>query len=300
VVKAGDLLFQIDPRQFQAALDQARGDLARNEAALEKSRQDVARYGPLAAEGAVSQKELDDSVQAMRANQASVEAARAAVEQSRLNLEWTKVTAPIDGVAGIAVAQVGDLISPTAQLTTVSQLDPIKVYFPLSEQEYLSVADRIQQAESGLRQTTPLELLLADGSIYPHQGRFSAADRQVDVRTGTIQIQTLFPNPKNILRPGQFARVRARTAVRPNAIVVPQRAVQDLQGQYQVIVVGDDGKAQIRNVTVGDRVGSDWVISSGLEHGDRVVVEGQQKVRAGAQVKAEPFVPPATPVRAAS
>jgi membrane fusion protein (multidrug efflux system) len=301
-VKAGELMFEIDPRQFKAALDQAQGELHRAEAALEKSRQDVARYTPLAAEGAVSQKELDDAIQSFAANRAQVDSARAAVEQARLNLDWTKVTAPIEGIAGIAIAQVGDLINEASLLTTISQVDPIKVYFPISEQEYLTVARSVNRAEKAGRppgEAIPLSLLLADGSTYPHTGRFDIAGREVDVRTGTIQIVALFPNADNILRPGQFARVRAAVETANNAIVVPQRAVQDLQGQYQVAVVKPDDTIEIRNVKVGDKFGSNWIVQSGLQAGDRVVAEGLQKVRAGVKVSAKPWVPD-TPVPAAA
>lgn len=300
VVKSGQLLFQIDPRQFQASLDQALGDLARNQAALVKSEQDVARYTPLAAEGAVSQKELDDAVQSMRANQAMVASAQAAVEQARLNLGWTKVTSPIDGVAGIAIAQVGDLIQQSSQLTTVSQLDPIKVYFPISEQEYLTYARRINTDEAAGKSGNPdLEITLADGSVYPRKGAVDVANRQVDVRTGTIQLQALFPNPDNLLRPGQFARVRAPIKVEKNAMIVPQRAVADVQGQLQVAVIGADNKVEVVNVEAGEKVGENWLIKSGLKPGDRIVAEGLQKVRAGAVVNPKPFVAPAaTPMAA--
>lgn len=290
VVKKGDLLFQIDPRQFKAALDQALGDLARSQAALGKSKLDVERYTPLAAEGAVSQKELDDSIQAMRANQAMVDSAKAAVEQARLNLGWTKVTSPINGIAGIAVAQIGDLIQESTQLTTVSQLDPIKATFPISEQEYLVFASRINAIEQGKDPARhDLELTLADGSVYPEKGVADVANRQVDVRTGTIQIQALFPNPKNILRPGQFARVRAPVDMAKNAVVVPQRAVADVQGQHQIAVVDADNKVEIRTVEVGDKAGEGWIVKSGLKSGERVVAEGLQKVRSGMTVSPKPF-----------
>jgi membrane fusion protein (multidrug efflux system) len=290
------VLFQIDPRQFKAVLDQALGDLARNQAALEKSKLDVERYTPLAAEGAVSQKELDDSIQAMRANQAMVDSAKAAVEQARLNLGWTTIKSPIDGVAGIAVAQIGDLIQESTQLTTVSQLDPIKAYFPISEQEYLVFASRINAVEKGTeRARNDLEMTLADGSVYPEKGVADVANRQVDVRTGTIQIQALFPNPNNLLRPGQFARVRAPVDIAKNAVIVPQRAVEDVQGQYQIAVVGADNKVEIRNVEVGDKAGEGWIVKSGLKSGERVVAEGLQKVRGGMTVSPKPFDAAAAP-----
>lgn len=300
VVTAGQLLFQLDPRQFKAALDQAEADVARNQAMLLKSKQDVARYTPLAAEGAVSQKELDDAIQAMEANQAAVDAAKAAVEQARLNLGWTHITSPITGIAGIAVAQVGDLIGEATQLTTVSQLEPIKVYFPISEQEYLSVAQRVNAVEEGKEKPKPiLEMTLSDGKLYPHKGTIDVANRQVDVRTGTIQIQALFPNPDNILRPGQFGRVRATVDTLHNAMIIPQRAVADVQGQYQVAVVGADNVVEIRPVVLGEKTGTDWVVKSGLKDGDKIVAEGLQKIRNGMKVNPKPYTAPAPTAAAA-
>jgi RND family efflux transporter MFP subunit len=294
LVKKGDLLFQIDPRQYQAELDQAKGQLGRAQAALEKSRLDVARYTPLAREGAVSQQELDNAVQAARANQAQVDSARAAVEQAQLNLRWTRIESPIDGIAGIAVAQVGDLISENSKLTTVSQLDPIKVLFPISEQEYLQFAAGIQRVEKG-GDSVSLDLILGDGSTYPYKGKADTANRQVDVKTGTILIQALFPNPNNLLRPGQFARVRAVTRVDQGALLVPQRAVQEVQGQFQVAVVKPDNTVELRPVTVGERVGSMWIVREGLKPDDRVVAEGLQRLRSGMTVTVKPFVAEATP-----
>lgn len=285
LVKAGDLMFSIDPREYQAALDQAQGNLAQAEANLGKTQLDVARYTPLAKEGAISQQELDNAVQAHQANKALVEAARAAVKQAQLNLGWTKVISPIDGIAGISVAQIGDLVTPSTVLTTVSQVDPIKVYYPISEQEYLHFAGRIREIEQGRGgEKVPLELTLADGSVYPERGTFSLADRQVDLRTGTITVQGLFPNPENLLRPGQYAKIRVAAETRKEAILVPQRAVQQLQGNYQVAVVGAENKVDIRPVKVGEQVGGMWVIAEGLKPGERVVVEGIQKVKAGGTV----------------
>jgi membrane fusion protein (multidrug efflux system) len=293
VVGAGDLLFEIDPREFQAQLDQAQGQLARVEAALGKSQLDVARYSPLAKEGAVSQQELDNAVQLNLANKAEVDSARAAVEQAKLNLEWTKVTSPIDGVAGIAVAQIGDLVAPSTELTTISQLDPIKVVFPVSEQEYLRYARNHPRDESdnGRPQNT-LELITADGGVYPERGTVSVVGREVDPRTGTILLEALFPNPRNLLRPGGYAKVRAVIENLEDAVVVPQRAVQDMQGTYQVAVVGTDNKAEWRSVKVGPRSGTDWVILDGVKPGERVVVEGLQKVRSGMAVAPTPAAEP--------
>jgi len=303
LVRAGELLFVIDPRTYKAALDDAQGELGQAQAMLIKSEQDVARYTPLAKQGAVSQQELDDAIQAVAAGRARVESAKANVEQAKLNLGWTQVTSPIDGIAGISVAQIGDLIAPATVLTTVSQVDPIKVNFPISEQEYLKLAARIEKVVNGgqpAEEGRELELYLADGSKYPHLGRAAVADRQVDPTTGTITIVSYFPNPSNILRPGQFAKVRAVLDTNVGALVVPQRAVREQQGQYQVAVVAPDGKVQIRPVEAGDRTGSDWVITKGLQAGEQVIVEGMQKVAPGATVRAKPYAASGSPDGAAS
>lgn len=297
VVKAGQLLFQIDPRQFQAALDQAIGQLESARAIYKKTQLDVARYKPLAAEGAVSQEELDNAIQQNEANKAAVFQAEANVQQARLNLDWTKVNSPIDGIAGINQAQIGDLVGPTTVLTTVSTVDPIKVQFPISEQEYLHFAERINEEAATARpdpDAPSLEMVLANGQVFPHEGRFYAVNRQVDASTGTLLVQAVFPNPGNILRPGGYAKVRAATRVIESALVVPQRAVLDLQGTYQIYVVDSD-KASVRDVTVGPRTGSDWVITKGLEPGEQVIVEGLQKVRNGVVVSAKPAPPSEAP-----
>jgi membrane fusion protein (multidrug efflux system) len=285
-VKKGDLLFEIDPRTFKAALDQAEAQLAQAKARLGKTELDVKRYRPLAKESAISQEELDDAVQANLAAKAGVQGAQAGVEQASLSLGFTRITSPVDGIAGSANAQVGDLVGPTAgELTTVSTMDPIEVYFPISEQQYMSMAKDLPMVESKPEaERRSLDLILADGNVYPHKGRFSFAERQVDVKTGTIRIAALFPNPGNILRPGQFGRVRAVTDTQKGAIMVPQRAVTELQGSYQVAVVGSDNKVSIRPVKVGERVDNMWIITSGLKPGERVVVEGIQKVREGVPV----------------
>ncbi len=294
LVHAGDLLFVIDPRPYQAALDQAQGELGRAEAAVTKTQQDVARYTPLAAEGAISQQELDNAVQANRAARAAADSARAAVEKARLDLEWTQVKSPIDGIAGISIAQVGDLIGEETVLTTVSQVDPIKVSVPISEQEYLRFAGSRRLNGSGQRtQQATLELILADGSVFPERGTVSVANRQVDVKTGTLMVVTLFPNPGNLLRPGQYAKVRATVETRPNALLVPQRAVQEIQGTYQVAVVGADNKVAMRTIKAGARVDNLWVVDDGLNAGERIVVEGLQKVRDGITVNPKPAEPAA-------
>ncbi len=293
-VKQGTLLFELDPSKFKAALDQALGDLAKAEAQLLKTKQDVARDTPLAKQGAISQKELDDSIQANAAAKGMTAAARAAVEQAKLNLGWTRITAPIDGVVGIAKGQIGDLIDANSELTSMSTVDPIRVYFPISEQEYLGAAEKVQQRykerEKGEQYGgAQLELILGGEKVYPHKGEFYLVDRQVDVKTGTIRVAALFPNPNNLLRPGQFARVRAVTKTREKALLVPQRAITEMQGSYQVAVVTPENKVEIRPVKVGERTGNLWIIEQGLNPGEHVVVEGIQKVKAGMTVAPKPY-----------
>jgi membrane fusion protein (multidrug efflux system) len=293
VVHSGDLLFQIDPREFQAQLDQAQGQLARAQAAQVKTQQDVTRYTPLAKEGAVSQQELDNAIQANLAAKAQVDSARATVDQAKLSLSWTKVTSPIDGVSGIAIAQIGDLVEPATDLTTVSQLDPIKVVVPVSEQQYLSFAKaRAKEEADRAPRKGALDLVLADGSVFPQRGTVSVVGRQVDPRTGTLTIEGQFPNPSNILRPGGYAKVRAVIDNLAHALVVPQAAVQNFQGTTQVAVVTTENKVEIRNVTTGPRSGFDWAILDGVKPGERVIVEGLQKVRGGITVAPKPFIAP--------
>lgn len=366
-VRKGQLLFEIDPRPLQAALDQAhgklaqaRGQLAQAESQLSqaeaqvaqaagqraqaeaqvlqaeanqgKTQLDVNRNAALVKDGVVSRQDFDNAVQANLAARAQVSAARAVVRSAdahvhaaraqvrtagagitsaraqvqaaqadvrtaELNLGFTRIVSPIDGIAGIAKAQVGDLVSPAGDaLTTVSTLDPIKVYFTLSEQEYLNHTRRspTQKERDAANRSLELELVLADGTTYPERGRFYVADRQVDERTGAIRLAGIFSNPGNTLRPGQYGRVRAVTSVREGALLVPQRAVTELQGGYQVAVVGGDNKVGIRTVRVGERVETMWVIEEGLEPGEAVVAEGTQKVRAGAPVDPRPFAAAST------
>jgi RND family efflux transporter MFP subunit len=293
-VKKGDLLFELDPSKFKAALDQAQGDLAKSQAQLMKTKQDVERDTPLAKQGAISKKEFTDSVQAYEATKGATAAAQAAVEQARLNLGWTRITAPIDGVAGIAKAQIGDLIDANSELTSMSTLDPIRVYFPVSEQEYLNAAEKIQQRYKEQKEGEAYggvqpELILGGEKVYPHKGQFFLVNRQVDVKTGTILVAAIFPNPNSLLRPGQFARVRAVTKTREKALLVPQRAVTELQGSYQVAVVTSDNTVDVRPVKVGQRAGNLWIIDQGLNQGERVVVEGLQKLKAGMTVAPKPF-----------
>jgi RND family efflux transporter MFP subunit len=287
LVRKGQILFQIDPRSFRALLDQANAQLAQAQAQLGKTEMDVARDTPLARERAIAQSQLDNDIQANRAAKAAVKAAEAQVEQARLNLDFTAVKSLVDGIAGIAQVQIGNLVNPTTVLTSVSQINPIKAYFSISEQEYLHFAERInaQRQKEIPSGGPPFDLILADGSTYPHKGTGLLTNRQVDTTTGSIQLVCSFPNPHNILRPGQFGRLRAAAEVRRGALLVPQKAVSELQGAYQLAVVGSDNKVSIRAVTVGERVGEDWIIESGVKPGGLVIVEGLQKVRGGSTVK---------------
>ena len=295
-VHRGDALFEIDPRPFEAAVAQARAQLAQADAQLGRTARDVERDTPLAREKAIAQSQLDNDVQANLAAQAAVESGKALVQTAQLNLGFTKVTSLVDGVAAIATAQIGDLVGPGTLLTTVSQMSPIKAYFPVSEQEYLRMARTLNGSASNAQPWDPhdgLELVLSDGSVYPQKGSFLAADREVDLKTGTIRLSAVFPNPGNILRPGQYGRVRATTHTVAGARLVPQRAVCELQGGYQIRVVGGDGRITTRAVTTGDRVGRLVVIASGVAPGDRVAVEGAQFVKDGSLVRVKPFAVPA-------
>jgi membrane fusion protein (multidrug efflux system) len=291
-VRQGQVLFEIDPRPFQAALDQAKGQLAQAEAQMANAELNVKRDVPEAEAHAIPQSQLDNDTQALRGAQAAVEANQAAVEQASLNLGYTKVLSLIDGIAGINTVQVGNLVGPSTVLTAVSQVSPIKVYFPISEQEYLRMADggapgTVDWLTHASR--IPLQLILADGTTYLYPGRIVFADRQVNTQTGTIQIVGEFPNPKNLLRPGQYARIRALTGYLPKASLVPQAAVNQQQGTYQVTVVGADNHAQLRTVVVGPRVGTLWVITSGLKPGERVVAVGAEKTKEGELVNPTPY-----------
>jgi membrane fusion protein (multidrug efflux system) len=314
-VRKGQLLFEIDPRPFQAALDQAKGQsdqaqaelihaeaqLATSEANQLKSQLDVEKYEPLAKADAVSKQDFDNAAQTNLANKAQVRAAegaiasanaqiktsQAAVETAEINLSFTRVVSPIDGIAGIAQAQVGDLVSTSSgPLTTVSTLDPIRDYFTVSEQEYLALQ---KQFSNSNKDQWKLRLVLADGSTYPKEGEFYFADRQVNQNTGAIQLAALFPNPGNILRPGQYGKVRAMIREQENATLIPQAAVNEQQGSYLVAVVDKDNRVNMRPVQVGQRSDAMWVIQSGLNPGERVVVEGQQNLRPGVKVQTKPF-----------
>jgi len=290
VVKKGDVLFEIDPRPFKAALNQAKAQLAQSEAQLGKAKLDVERDTPLAQARAIAQSQLDTEVQARLATQAQVDAAKANIEQAELNLEWTNVTSLVTGIAGVAQVQIGNLVGPNSILTSVSQVDPIKVYFTVSEQEFTDFHRRFptEAIVEEQRKRIPLQLILADGNVYEQPGRISFADREVNPATGTIRIAALFPNPNNLLRPGGYGRIRLSVRSHEHALLVPQRAVVELQGSYQVAVVGDDNKVSIRPITVGERVGKLWIVNEGLKAGERVVTEGFLKVRDGATVKPVP------------
>jgi membrane fusion protein (multidrug efflux system) len=338
LVKKGDLLFQVDPRPFQALVDQARAkveaaktqlteanaeveqakaEIDRAQAALGKTELDVRRYSPLVSDGTVSQQELDDAVQSNLANKASVagaqgryarakaqvatagadvDVAQSALQSAELNLDFTRVTAPVGGIAGIRVANIGDLVGTGAQsiLTSVSQIDPIFVEFPVSEEEYLGMRSFLLGGDA--KRGPSLELILADGTTYPYRGELDIIGREVNPTTGTLRIRGLFANPGNVLRPGQYAKVRAVTGIRKAALLLPQGAIQELQGVYQVIIVDSSKKCEFRTVEVGDRIGSYWLIAKGLSPSDQVIVEGLQKVRAGDAVEPEraelpPFQP---------
>ena len=295
-VHKGDVLFEIDPRPFQAMLDQDQGQLAQARAQLYLADVNVKRDTPLVKERAIAQSQLDTETAAQMQARASIQAAEAAVEQAQLNLGFTKVLSLIDGIAGIATTQMGNLVSPATPLTMVSQVDPIKVYFPISEQEYLQFTSKLLNKTSagsllGGSDARALDLILSDGSTYPRKGRVIFVDRQVDAQTGTIRVVGAFPNPGNVLRPGQFARVRALLGVRQGAVLVPQRSVTELQGTYEVAVIDARSTISIRKVKMGDRVGPLWVVDQGLAAGEQVVLDGTSKVHDGMPVKPEAETP---------
>ena len=301
-VHKGDILFEIDPRPFQAVLDQAKGQLAQTngqlaqaKAQLQLAEINVKRDTPLASAHAIAQSQLDNDVQtgaqqraSVQTSEASIQGAQASVEQAELNLGFTKVRSLLDGIAGLANTQIGNLVSQTTVLTTVSQVNPIKAYFPISESEYLRFAGGpvANEGKDWLRAASkvPLQLTLTNGDVYGQRGHIIFTDRQVDTQTGTIRVVGAFSNPKNILRPGQFGRVRALTGFQKHALLVPQRAVTELQGRYQIAVVGSDNKVTLRDVKVGDRIDTFWVIDSGIQPNERVVTEGLAKIKDGAPV----------------
>jgi membrane fusion protein (multidrug efflux system) len=297
VVKKGDLLLRIDRRPLEAAAAQAKAQLAQAIAVQSKAELDQQRQAQLLGKNVASQKDYDNAVQANLAAKAGVAAARAALDQAQLNLDFATITSPIEGIVGRTAFNVGDFLaagSAGTPVTTISTVDPIKMVFSVSEKDYLEFADRITAllAKPLDQRPATAELIRADGKLYPYKGRFLAADREVDAKTGTIRISEIFRNPGNILRPGQYARIRLKVDERPGAILVPQRAVEELQGKNFVWVVDDANKVSQRSVTVGPRFGSDWIIDDGLKPGERIVVEGLQKVRDGAPV--QPSTAPST------
>jgi RND family efflux transporter MFP subunit len=289
LVRKGQVLFEIDPRPFAAALDRAKGDLAQAQAQLGKSTLDVERDTPLAEARAIAKSQLDNEVQAKLGAEASVESAKAAVEQAQLNLEWTKVTSLVDGIAGIAQVQIGNLVGANSVLTSVSQVEPIKAFFPISEHEYvLAQKSSVSTGHTIRFFGNSVELILTDGSSYPQKGKILLADRQVDPNTGTIRIVAAFPNPGSILRPGQYGRVRVETSMKKGALLLPQSAVAESQGSHQVAVVGSDHKISMRAVKPGETVGTMWVIDEGLKPGEQVVVGGIQQLKEGTLVTPKP------------
>jgi RND family efflux transporter MFP subunit len=294
VVRKGQTLFEIDPRPFEAALEQAKGQLAQAEAQLGKTKLDVARDTPLAEQSAIPQAQLDNDIQANESARAVVAAAKAQVDQVQLNLSFTTVRSLVDGIAGVAKGQIGDLVGPTTVLTTVSQVDPIKAYFAISEGEYMKFAQRISAVAEGRRkmgEQKVLELVLSDGSVYPRKGWVVLADRQVDVKTGTIRMAGAFDNPGGILRPGMFGRVRAVTGTAKDALLVPQRSVVETQGSYSVVVIDAVNRVSIRPVKTGERVGQNWIITEGVKPGEEVIADGIQKAKQGSEVRTKQFKP---------
>ena len=296
VVKKGDLLFQIDPRPFEAALAQAKGTLAKDKANQVKADADEKRAIDLFNKKVISDSERDTAIAAAGSSRANVEADEAAVKQAELNLGYTKITSPIDGVAAIATAQVGDLVGPsTGSLTTVSQLDPIKAVVTAGEGPFTDFISRHPDADERQRYINSLQfdLILGNGNLYPQKGNFYALDRNLDPKTGSIRYEVTFPNKGNNLRPGQFGKVRFVADMKKGAMVVPQEAVNELQGSYQVAVVGEDNKVSIRPVKMGERIGAMWEVTEGLKPGDKVVVQGLQKAREGSTVTVKDWTPPA-------
>ena len=296
VVKKGDLLFQIDPRPFEAALAQAKGTLAKDKANQVKADADEKRAMDLFNKKVISDQERDTATAAAQAGRANIEADEAAVKQAEINLGYTKITAPIDGVTGFANNQVGDLVGPsTGPLTTMSQIDPIKAVVTAGEGPFTDFVSRHPDAteRNAYIKSLDFELILGNGEVYPRKGKFYALDRSIDVKTGSIRYEVTFPNPGNILRPGQFGKVRFVADMKKGAIVIPQEAVNELQGNYQVAVVDQNNKVSIRPVKMGERIGAMWEVTDGLKPGDKVVVQGIQKAREGAQVTVKDWTPPA-------
>ena len=284
-IEKGAPMFQLDKRQAQAAVEQAQGNLERARASLGQAQIDVRRYTPLVAQRAISQAELDKAVSSETAGKAGVDANQAVLDNAKLNLGWTTVTSPISGIAGVSKVQIGDLMTPITVMTTISSVNPIYVDFNVAEQDYL----RFVREKTGRSAGQDLELILGDGTVYPRRGHALFVNREVDSRTGTIQVRGEFSNPGNVMRPGQYARIRAVTELRKSAVLIPQQAVSELQGVYQVGVVGADNKVTIKTVKLGPQSGDMWVVESGLQAGDNVVIDGLQRIKTGMTVAPTPF-----------
>jgi membrane fusion protein (multidrug efflux system) len=294
-VRQGQVLYEIDPRPFQAALDQAKGQLAQAKAQLQLAQINVKRDSPLAEARAIARSQLDNDLQTQAADEANVTAQEAAVETAQINLGFTKVRSLLDGIAGIANTQVGSLVTQSTVLTTVSQVQPIKVYFSISEQEYLALSNKVRSAGGSdllhSANRVPIQLTLSNGTVYPSKGRIIFVDRQINSNTGTIRVAAAFANPQSLLRPGQYGSVRAQTQLQRGALVVPQRAVTELQGSYQVAIITNDNKVHIQPVQVGPQIGTNWIITSGLKPGESVVIEGTGKLVDGIPVHPHPTAP---------
>ena len=294
-VSKGQVLYEIDPRPFQASLDQAKGQLAQAQAQLQLAQINTKRDTPLAEARAIARSQLDNDLQTQAADEATVKAQEAAVETAKLYLEWTKVRSLLDGIAGLATIQVGSLVTQSTVLTTVSQVQPIKVYFAISEQEYLALSEKAREGGAAdllhSARRVPIEMTLSNGTVYPSKGYVVFVDRQVNSSTGTIRVAAAFPNPQSLLRPGQYGRVRAQTSLERGALVVPQRAVTELQGSYQIAVINADNKVHIQDVEVGPQIGTNWVITNGLKPGEQVVIEGNGKLADGMPVHPHPAAP---------
>ena len=294
-VSKGQVLFEIDPRPFQAALDQASAQLAQAKANLQLAQINTKRDTPLAEARAIARSQLDTDLQTQAADEANVTAQQAAVETQKLYLSWTKVYSLLNGIAGIATTQVGSLVTQSTVLTTVSQVQPIKVYFAISEQEYLALSEKAREGGAAdllhSASRVPIELTLSNGSVYPSKGYIVFVDRQVNSSTGTIRVAAAFPNPQSLLRPGQYGKVRAQTSLERDALLVPQRAVTELQGSFQVAIVNADNKVHIQPVEVGPQIGQNWVITGGLKPGEQVVTEGNGKLADGMAVHPHPAAP---------
>jgi membrane fusion protein (multidrug efflux system) len=308
-VKKGQLLFELDPRQYEAAVEQAKATLGRTQAEVERFQNDVSRDTPLAAQNAIPQKQLDNDVASLNAAKAQILADTAVLDNAKLNLDWTKIHSPIAGIAGVPNSQIGDLVGTTTKMATISQVNPIWAYFNISESTYLAYAGKISQiirAGKAARGTTPVTYIQSNGEVYPHLGRIVFVNRQVSEGTGTVQLIAEFPNKDTLLRPGGFGRVRIQTSDNRNALLVPQAAVMEVQSMYQVVVVSPDNKATFRPVNVGDRVGQDWIVTEGLKPGERVVAEGLSKIQqaaaagpelmkeGGVPVSPKPYIPAAS------